>query len=304
MSDTLTAPNFNTDQHQQPKQQVAKIPGSVDNIDKVPESLRPFYTLDEKSGRHIAQVEGHYVPASKLVEFRENNIEASRRLSEAESAMAVYRAIGDDPKALEEEVSRLRKIEQKLSDNELVDKKGWETALAQRTDQMKQSLEGQIIALKEQVTNFQKERDSAVAENKRIVVSGEITRAAIAAGVLPDAIPDLLSRAERSGWTRSDKGEVILFDERTNSYVYGANGVDYITPEEWVLSLKQSARHFFNMPFGGGAIGGDQFVAGKNPWSRDGWDDMAQAAAYKADPVKAEQLAKAAGSRIGALRPA
>jgi hypothetical protein len=301
LSDTLTAPNFNPDQQ---KAQAAKIPGSVEDIDKVPESLRPFYELDPKSGRHVARVEGHYVPASKLVEFRENNIEASRRLAEAEAAMATYRAIGEDPKALEEEVSRLRKIEQKLSDNELVDKKGWETALAQRTDQMKQSLEGQIIALKEQVGNFQKERDAAVAENKRIVVSGEITRAAIAAGVLPDAIPDLLSRAERSGWTRSDKGEVILFDERTNSYVYGANGVDYITPEEWVLSLKQSARHFFNMPFGGGAIGGDQFVAGKNPWSKDGWDDMAQAAAYRSDPVKAEQLAKAAGSRIGALRPA
>ncbi len=291
-------------QHTQQNNQSSRIPGAVDSLDKVPDPLKQFYAPDEKSGKFIAQVDGHYVPASKLVEFRDNNIEVKQKLTEAEAAMATYRALGEDPRALEEEVAELRKIKQRLSDNELVDKKGWETALAQRTDQMKQTLEGQINALKEQVAIFQKERDSAVAENKRIVVNGEITRAAVAAGVLPDAIPDLLSRADRSGWTRNDKGEVVLFDQKTNSFVYGSNGVDYITPEEWVLSLKQNARHFFNLPFGGGASGSDSFVPGKNPWSKDGWDDMAQAAAYRADPVKAEQLAKAAGSRIGALRPA
>jgi hypothetical protein len=282
----------------------AKIIGSVDSLDKIPEPLRPFYVPDEKTGKFVAQVEGHYVPATKLVEFRDNNIEVKQRLNEAEQAMATYRALGEDPKALEEEVAELRKIKQRLSDNELVDKKGWETALSQRTEQMKQTLEGQINALKEQVTTLKTERDTAVSENKRIVVHGDLTRAAVAAGVLPDAIPDLLSRADRSGWTRNDKGEVVLFDTKTNSFVYGSNGVDYITPEEWVLSLKQSARHYFNIPFGGGASGSDSFVAGKNPWSKDGWDDMAQAAAYRADPIKAEQLAKAAGSRIGALRPA
>jgi hypothetical protein len=284
--------------------QPSKIIGAVDSIDKVPEPLRPFYVQDEKSGKFVAQVEGHYVPSSRLTEFRDNNIEVKQKLTDAEAAMATYRALGEDPKALEAEVTELRKIKQRLSDNELVDKKGWETALSQRTEQMKQTLEGQINALKAQAESFQKERDAAVAENKRIVVSGEITRAAVAAGVLPDAIPDLLSRADRSGWTRNDKGEVVLLDSKTNSYVYGGNGVDYITPEEWVLSLKQSARHFFNIPFGGGASGSDQSASGKNPWVKESWDDMEQARIYRADPVRAEQMAKLAGSRIGALRPA
>lgn len=282
----------------------AKILGAVDSIDKVPEPLRPFYVPDEKSGKFIAQVEGHYVPASKLVEFRDNNIEVRQKLTQAEADLAAYRALAEDPKALQEEITEARKVKQRLSDNELVDKKGWETALSQRTEQMKQTLEGQINALKEQAALLKTERDSAVAENKRILVHGELTRAAVGAGVLPDAIPDLLARAERSGWTRNDNGEVVLHDPKTNSFVYGSNGVDYITPEEWVLSLKQSARHYFNIPFGGGASGSDQSASGKNPWARDSWDDMAQVAAYRADPVKAEALAKAAGSRIGALRPA
>jgi hypothetical protein len=44
-------------------------------------------------------------------------------------------------------------------------------------------------------------------------------------------------------------------------------------------------------------------MPGKNPWTKEGWDDMEQAAVYRRDPAQAEQLAKAAGSRIGALRP-
>ncbi len=282
----------------------AKIIGAVDSLDKIPEPLRPFYVPDEKTGKFVAQVEGHYVPATKLVEFRDNNIEVKQRLNDAEQAMATYRALGEDPKALEEEVAELRKIKQRLSDNELVDKKGWETALSQRTEQMKQTLEGQINALKEQVTALKTERDAAITENKRIVVHGELTRAGLAAGVLPGAIPDFLFRAEKSGWTRNEKGEVVLLDPKTNSFVYGGNGVDYITPEEWAISLKQTASHIFNRPTGGGATGSDYSPSGKNPWSKDGWDDMAQVAAYRADPIKAEQLAKAAGSRIGALRPA
>jgi hypothetical protein len=41
-----------------------------------------------------------------------------------------------------------------------------------------------------------------------------------------------------------------------------------------------------------------------NPWSAAGWDVTKQGAAYKADPALAARLAKAAGSAIGATRPA
>ena len=282
---------------------MSKIKGIVENLDDVAEPLKGFYVQDEKSGKFQLQAEG-FVPASKLAEFRDNNTELVKRAAKAEEDISVYRAIGEDPKALEEEIARLRKIEQRLSDNELVDKKGFETALTQRTEQMKQTLEGQVNALKAEIAKLTGERDSAVSENKRIVVSGEITRAAVAAGVLPDAIPDLLLRADHSGWTRNDKGDVVLLDSKTNSIVYGGNGADPITPEEWVLGLKQTARHFFNIPFGGGASGSDQSPGAKNPWTKEHWDDTAQALAYRADPVKAEAMAKAAGSRIGALRPA
>lgn len=296
-----------SDSHQQsqPSQHVEQIDGAVDSLEKVPEALRRFYARDEESGNFVARIKGHYVPASTVKTFRDNNIAVMKALEAEKEANAIYKGLGEDPKSLEAELVEGRKLKQKLADKELVDAKGFEPALAQRTEQMKATLEGRINALTEQVNAFKAQAENAVAENKRIVVHGELTRAAVGAGVLPEALSDLLARAERSGWTRNDKGEVVLFDTKTNSYVYGTNGIDYITPEEWVLSLKSGqARHYFNQPFGSGATGSDAYVPGKNPWLRESWDDMAQVAAVKADPVKAKQLAEAAGSRIGALRPA
>lgn len=50
---------------------------------------------------------------------------------------------------------------------------------------------------------------------------------------------------------------------------------------------------------------GEQQKASKNnPWSRDGWNLTRQMSVYKSDSKLAERLAKAAGSYIGATKPA
>lgn len=292
-------------QDQQTQQHSDFIPGAVDTLDKVPEPLRRFYAQDEDSGKYVARINGHYVPAETVKKFRDTNIDVMKALNAEREANTVYRRLGEDPKALEEEVLEGRKLKQRLADKELVDAKGWEPALAQRTEQMKQTYEGQVNALKEQVAQFKEERDRFETENKRIIVSQGLTRAALANQALPEAIPDIIARADRSGWTVNEKGEMVLFDQRTNSYVYGANGVDFITPEEWVMSLKQGgARHFFVQPYGGGATGSDSYTSGTNPWSKDSWNETEQAKAYLSDPVKAKQMAERAGTRLGALRPA
>lgn len=44
--------------------------------------------------------------------------------------------------------------------------------------------------------------------------------------------------------------------------------------------------------------------AGSNPWSREGWNITKQGALYRANPKAAAEIAAAAGSFIGATRPA
>ena len=105
-------------QPQDPKQpdNQPSIPGAIESLEKIPDELKPFYALDEKSGKYIARVNGYYVPSSRLVEFRENNNEFKRQIADNEAAMAIYRSLNEDPKALEAEV-RARRRAQWREDN-------------------------------------------------------------------------------------------------------------------------------------------------------------------------------------------
>jgi hypothetical protein len=53
----------------------------------------------------------------------------------------------------------------------------------------------------------------------------------------------------------------------------------------------------------GGGLRSTSGFEGKNPWSKDGWNDTEQAKVFRESPAKAAQLAAAAGSRVGALPP-
>jgi len=56
---------------------------------------------------------------------------------------------------------------------------------------------------------------------------------------------------------------------------------------------------------GGGAGGGAGGAgSGSNPWGAKSWDLDAQGEMIRQDRAKAERMAKAAGSKIGALAPA
>jgi hypothetical protein len=89
-----------------------------------------------------------------------------------------------------------------------------------------------------------------------------------------------------------------------------------LEPEEWVKTLREKARHLFVQTGDAPAVQsvsngpGSPQVASQsiptdrsNPWTEAGWDDMAQNAVFRANPKRAEAMAKAAGSYIGALDP-
>ena len=100
-----------------------------------------------------------------------------------------------------------------------------------------------------------------------------------------------------------EKGEPVQIDPQTEKHVYGMSG-NYLTVEEWIEGkLRPKAPYYFS---GGGFVHAPQddgTHTGPNPWRADTWDDTAQAAVYRESPEKAKKLAKAAGSRVGALRP-
>lgn len=85
----------------------------------------------------------------------------------------------------------------------------------------------------------------------------------------------------------------------------GARGVEAgITPDVWLGDMKEKRPHWWPQSQGGGAGGGhDGPGGGANPWSSKAWDLDAQGAMVRVDRAKAERMAKAAGSKIGAIVP-
>lgn len=200
----------------------------------------------------------------------------------------------------------------------------------------KQTPEQKIQGLESQVQILTARLDEAQTIVKTVdqeKVCRAVAVAAAAAGVLPAAIEDVVNRAideMKKGaeiapddfvkslrprrdaahfWPRGDDADATVGDAESGAAP--ARGWKAMSVDEQTMlyrgdpDLARRLAAQAGTPIKDGAQAGPSpFAAGApNPWHRDTWDDMGQAAAYRADPVKAEQLARAAGSRIGALKP-
>jgi hypothetical protein len=164
-----------------------------------------------------------------------------------------------------------------------------------------------------QIKKVTAERDQAIAKANQAEAGRHIALAALSAGVTPEALPDLMLRAAASGWTNDDCGEPMLLDKGKSSPVPSPRNFNALTLGEWITNLKKTAPHFFggqpncaSQGNGAGSQGsnGGGYELSRNPWARSTWDDMRQVAIYRTDPTRAKALAEAAGSHIGARRPA
>ena len=275
-----------------------KLKPLAETIDELPETLRPFYAEGE-DGKYRLQVDG-LVGKEKLAEFRNTNTELMKQLTQVEEAVTAYRTLGDEPAKLAEELKDLRALRQRVDDRDLIDKKGFEEALNKRTAEMKASADNQIRTLTEALKKAEVERDTAVTRHQRSVIDRDLTDAALAAGVRPTAIPDLLFRAERAGWILTDKNKVVLRDDEGGTqYVIGADGASPLTPKEWINGhVRDTAPHFFDMPTGGGALGSNGAAGSKNPWLKESWNMTEQGKVFREKPALAKQLAAAAGVNL------
>jgi hypothetical protein len=110
--------------------------------------------------------------------------------------------------------------------------------------------------------------------------------------VLPVAEEDVLLAAER----------VMQINE--DGTVSTKDGADPVT---WLYEVSSRKPHWYE-PSGGGGAKGSSAVNGasfaSNPWTKKHWNATNQGREIRADRNRAEQMAKAAGSHIGATAPA
>lgn len=151
-------------------------------------------------------------------------------------------------------------------------------------------LNRQIETLTRERDEFKAANETYTAEKRSNTIRDAIRRQAVEDKVIPTAVDDLVLIAERE----------MDLDENGKVIVKGSG----LSPKDWLNDQKKTRSHFWPASAGGGA-GGNLGGGGgaDNPWSAEGWNLTKQGEIVVADPARADALAKAAGTKVGGLKP-
>ena len=224
---------------------------TFDSIDRIPEQMRNYAKAVDGSDA----VTLNLVAQDKLDEFRDRNTELVKERDNLKQQVEVLAPIvGEDPEAFKARLAEFAAMEQRVKDGSLKESRNVEEEVVRRTEDMRKTLEEQIRAAQKEGSGWKQKAVEGDSRYRDLLVNMAIKDAAIdpEAGVLPSAIPDILSRA-RAIWRAEDNGAVVAY--KGDLKLYGADGASELTPKEWLSKLKEEAPFFFKGTQGGGAGG-------------------------------------------------
>lgn len=273
-----------------------KLKLKYDNQEDIPEGFADLYT--EKDGVwHLTGVEG--------MKTTEDTDKLSKSLREERAAHKKTKdklaKLGGDDVDIDEVVEQLDELEDlrariEAGEGGKVDEKKLEELVEAR--------------MKRELRPIERERDQLKSRNQELEGENTTLKTTINNGTIETKLRELATSEKVIGSAMDD---IIfmgthLFEVAEDGAIVakeGARGVEAgITPDVWLGDMKEKRPHWWPQSQGGGAGGGSgPGGAGSNPWSAKNWDLDAQGALVRQDRAKAERLAKAAGSKIGAITP-
>ncbi len=223
---------------------------TFETLEAVPEGLREFAkSQDDK-------VTVNVVPEVKLSEFRDNNIVVSKeRDTLREQVDRLTQIVGDDPDAFVTDLTELRVTRDRVAAGELRESRALEEAIGKRTEEMRKKFEEELQGKGREGAAWRTKYEQLDTRHRQTQVIQAIKDAAVLpeAGVEHKAIADVAKRALEV-FRVTDDGKIIPMNG--DAPIYGQNGVDPMTPSEWLTKLKDDAPYFFKQTHGGNA-GGD-----------------------------------------------
>ncbi len=206
----------------------------------LPEAMRQYYV--EKDGKFMLDAEGVEDVTglkSALAAVREEAKQAKKQLQET---IDKFKDI--DPEKAKAAQQKLVELE----DKQLLDAGKVEELLKVRTERMKADYENQISAFNKTIADLKKELKTVSLSMAEVLIDNSIRAAAIRAGVLENAVEDVVLRGQKT-WTLKDKTPTAM---KGDQVIYGKDPNKPISIDEWVSGLQQEAPHLFKPSAGAG----------------------------------------------------
>ena len=225
---------------------MSKLKAYVKSLDDVPQDWHSLY-IQEDDG-YVLDVEDRDFKA-KVSEFRDNNIALRRELDkskEHEKELAtlrkqVQRFKGIDPEKAAEAMKKIQAVEeQKMIDAGQIDE-----IVQQRTERMRADLEEKNQTAEARAKKFEQLYRSNVIDNGLQQAINQVGR--VRSGAMTFAL-----KHGHDVWTVDEEGRPVP-QGKDGQVLYGKDGKQAITMQEWAQSLMVEAPYLFEDSAGGGS---------------------------------------------------
>lgn len=235
---------------------------TYDSKDQIPEDLLDSateITEGDTKGKWTVNV----VTRKKLEEFRNNNVDISKRAETAEGVLGkVFGILGIksaeefDADKVSQELGQLRDTARKVSDGKLKASDEVDKAVEDRTQAMRQKFDEDMQAKQRELSLALKARDEAIGYYKQTFVDRAVASVCNDAdlGVEGTAVDDIMNRARAVFVVNEDN---TIVPKKNGQTLWGEDGTTPMTMKEWINAhLRKEAPHYFKRSNGGAATGG------------------------------------------------
>jgi hypothetical protein len=214
--------------------------------DEIPEPLRDFYI--EKESKWVIDTD----PPTEDVSGLKTALETERRLRrdvERRETDLKVKFEGIDP----DEVRTLRERVKGLDEAEIYDKHGIDALVTKRTETMKADHQRIVDAKEREIEQLRTQASDYDRRWRQDRIKTALLDAVTKAGVYERAVEDAVQRGLMVFTDLDDSGNVVA--RKGEDLLYGKDGINPLSPSEWITGLKSSgqAPHLWPPSSGGGA---------------------------------------------------
>lgn len=221
----------------------------VTDLETVPEELRAHYKQQE-DGRYKFNAED--VEDVTGLKSALNHERDERRTAKQRLGQLLEQTEGLDLELAKKLVQEHEKGQRKKMIDEGEVEKLIEQETTKRVGKMKESHAGELETLTQ-------ERDKLRKKLESVLIDNSLQTEAAKAGVLPEALPDVIRRGRERFFLQDER---VVAKDADGNILYGADGQTSQSPTEFMEELKGAAKHLFAASQGGGAF--RQFDSGRS----------------------------------------